>query len=106
MLTAAAHEYTVIVSLTVLMCMPLHFHLWAPDAEHAYQKSLADAEPRLTCFWSASKDRQRVRIMHCSRVCSPKSELKAPTLSVLGFSGTAAIAAAVFRSPLAIEAPT
>ena len=44
--------------------------------------------------------------MHCSRVCSPKSELKAPTLSVLGFSGTAAIAAAVFRSPLAIEAPT
>lgn len=35
----------------------------------------------------------------------PKSELKAPTLSTLGFSGTAATAAAVLRSPPLIDAP-
>ena len=46
-----------------------------------------------------------VKIVQCVRMCLPKSELKAPTLSVLGFSGTAAIAAAVFRSPLAMDAP-
>ena len=37
--------------------------------------------------------------------CAPKSELKAPTLSVLGLRGTAAIAAAVLSRPPPIEAP-
>ena len=35
----------------------------------------------------------------------PKSELNAPTLSRVGFSGTAATAAAVLRSPPLIDAP-
>ena len=36
---------------------------------------------------------------------SPKSELKAPTLSMLGFSGTAATAAAVLMRPPLMDAP-
>ena len=52
---------------------------------------------------SGQSGQNRINLGHSGR--APKSELKAPTLSVLGLRGTAATAAAALSRPLPMEAP-